>query len=67
MPRRRTVETFDFTHPVTEHVWHVSLMDDGGVELKADHGGDGEYVVRHIFQAGEQSQLSIRRLQAPDS
>jgi hypothetical protein len=37
-------------------------MDDGGAEMKADHGGNGEDVVRHIFQAGEQSQISIRRL-----
>ncbi len=60
MTRRRTLEKTTLTHPATGEVWTVKLMDDGGVDLVVDHGGHREYVVRHVFQAGTESQISLR-------
>ena len=60
MTRRKTLEKSVITHPATGEVWTVKLMDDGGVDLVVEHGGTREYVVRHVFQAGTETQISLR-------
>ena len=60
MTRRKTLEKLTVTHPATGETWTIKLMDDGGLDLVAEHGGSREYVVRHVFQAGTETQISLR-------
>lgn len=60
MTRRKTLEKTTLTHPATGEQWTVKLMDDGGIDLVVAHGGAREHVVRHVFQAGTETQISLR-------
>lgn len=58
--RRKAVRRESFVHPTTGATWRFSLMDDGGLEVKVEHDERMEYVVRHVFQANTNSQISVR-------